>query len=138
MSIGLLAAVPVEDDEILARFILTARHVPKRGGGVKAEALLPYKHVELSVTRRRDLTETELWDLGRDVARVRSAGEKRSIPLIGRADFLARTARQQELEVIPDEPPRNHADVIDWPAEKSAQMSLAQKIAAKSEFVIRA
>ena len=135
MSNEALAAVRVEDDERLARFVLTARHIPKTGGGVKAEAVLPFKWVELSVSRHRDLTESELWELGQEVARKRSETERREVPLVGRADFLARTARQQNLDVKPDEPPRNHANVIGWPAEKSAQMSRAQEIAAQSVFI---
>lgn len=134
MSIGPLAQVPVDDYERLARFILDKRWAPKGDDGVKAQALLAHKYVELSVSRHRDLTEEELWELGRYVARKRSEQEERNIPLLGRADFLARTARAQKLDVKPDEPPRNHANVIGWPAEKSAQMSLAQEIAAQSVF----
>ena len=102
---------------------------------MKAEAILPFKWVELSVSRHRDLTESELWELGQEVARKRSETERREVPLVGRADFLARTARQQNLDVKPDEPPRNHANIIGWPIEKSAQMSLAQQIAAQSVFI---
>src|SRR5687768_126220 len=81
VSGGSLASVPVEDDERLARFVLSKRHVLKSGDGVKAEALLAYKHVELSVTRHRDLTEDELWQLGWEVAAIRAFTEERSIPL---------------------------------------------------------
>jgi hypothetical protein len=130
-----LAEVAVGDQERLARFVFTERYVPKSGDGVKAEALLPFKHIELSVTRHRDLTNSEIWQLGSDVAGIRSSKEGRSIPLIGRADFHAEVARQQKLDVIPDEPPRNHANVVNWPPEKSAQMNLAQEIAARSDFV---
>lgn len=135
MSKGPLAAVPVEDGERLARFVFTERYVSKKDGKVKPEALRPYPWAELSVSRHCDLTPDELWQLGRDVAEERSKKEGRVFPLIGRADFLARAARDQKLEVVPDEPPRNHANIIDWPAEKSAQMSLAQLIVARSDFV---
>lgn len=123
------------DDERLARFVFDKRWLPKNGEGVNARAILAYRYVELSVSRHRDLSGAELWGLGQDVARMRSAGEEREIVLLGRADFLARTARQQKLDVKPDEPPRNHANVVGWPAEKSAQMLLAQEIAARSDFV---
>lgn len=135
MSIGPLATVPVDDSERLARFVLDKRWLPKGGEGVNARAVLAYKYVELSVSRHRDLAEGELWKLGEDVAKQRSEKEVRKIPLLGRADFFARTARQQNLDVRPDEPPRNHANVIGWPAEKSAQMSRAQEIAAQSVFI---
>jgi hypothetical protein len=130
-----LANVPVDDNELLARFVLTDRHIPKQGTGIKAEALIPYKWVELSVSRHRDLSVAQLWTLGSDVAEDRSRKENRTVPLIGRADFFAFLARRQQLTVAPDEPPLNHAEVSDWPGEKSAQMSLAQEIAASSSFV---
>lgn len=135
MSVGPLATVPVNDDERLARFVLDKRWLPKIGGDVNARAILAYKYVELSVSRHSGLSETELWGLGRDVARERSEKESRALSLLGRADFLAGTARDQKLDVKPDEPPRNHANVVGWPADKSAQMVLAQEIAAQSTFV---
>lgn len=131
-----LIDVPVEDGERLARMILTERHVRKdaRTEEVtpKPEAFLPYKHVELSVIRHRDLTEGELWKIGHEVA------AKRERPLMGRGDFSARDARAQNLDVVPAEGPelpRNHADLIGWPPEKPAQMLRAAQIAAVATFV---
>ena len=134
MSLGPLAQVPVDDDERLARFILDKRWAPKGDEGVKAQALLAHKYVELSVGRHRDLAETEIWELGQEVALKRSETERRAIPLVGRADFFARTVRGLGLNVKPNEPARNHANVIGWPSGKSAQTSLAQEIAAQSVF----
>lgn len=133
-----MALVRVADEEVLARFVLTKKHVPKAGGGVKAEAVMPYSRVQLSVIRHRDLGEDELWRTGDEVAQQRRAKEGREFPLVGRVDFLASVARVRMLEVVPAEGPdlpRNHADVIDWPAAKDAQMSLAQQIAAESSFI---
>lgn len=133
-----MASVPVADAERLARFILTTKHVPKVGGGVKAEAVLPHSRVELSVIRHRDLSEAELWRTGDEVAQQRREKEKRAFPLVGRVDFLAGVPRAQALDVVPAEGPdlpRNHADVIGWPAAKDSQMSLAQQIAAQSVFI---
>jgi hypothetical protein len=130
--------VPVEDDELVARFVLTRKHLPKSGGGVKAEALLPFSRVELSVTRHRNLSESELLEIGNEVAEGRRQKGGRAFPLVGRVDFLALVPREQGLDVIPAEGfdlPKNHADVVGWPAEKSAQMSLAQEIAAKSALL---
>ena len=97
--------------------------------------MLPYKHVELSVSRHREISEDELRELGHEVARKRSENEGRQFSLLGRVDFLARAPRLQGLDVKPSEPPRNHANVIGWPAAKDAQMSLAQEIAAQSVFI---
>lgn len=129
MSAGSLAAVPVADEERLARFVLTERHIRKTDGTVRAEAFAPFKHVEMSVTRHRDLSEEELWAMGRQVA------EARTLPLLGRADFLASEAHEQNLDVKPAEPPRNHANVIGWPPEKPAQMIRALEIASRATYI---
>ena len=76
MNHGSLAEVPVDDAEQLARFVLTERHIRKSDGTVRAEALIPSPHVELSVTRHRDLSNDDVWTLGEDVA------TKRMKPLI--------------------------------------------------------
>jgi hypothetical protein len=83
----------------------------------------------MSVTRHRDLTEAQLWSLGRDVA------AHRNLPLTGRGDFQALVPRRLSLIVAPDEPPLNHANVEGWPAEKSAQMLIAAEISLESRFV---
>jgi len=144
-----LADVPVKDDERLARIIMVKKHVWEKEGRFFAEpeAFLPHSRVELSVIRHRDLTEDELWNIGRDVASMREAGDKsgRKFPLIGRGDILARDARTltldgrtQILDVKPvegDGLPRNHADIVGWPPEKRRQLLLAAKLAAVAVFV---
>lgn len=126
-----LRDVPVADEEGLARFILFPRHLRKADGAVtaRAEAFLPYKHVELSVTRHRDFSEKQIWGAGKCVS------VHRSLPLLGRADITAATARQQKLDVRPVEPPKNHADIIGWPREKPAQMVYAIELAAAAKYI---
>ena len=137
-----LSDIRVEDGEQLARMILSERHVRRERDKVtaKPEAFLPYKHVDLSVIRHRDLSESELWEVGRDVSAKREVGDPfgRKFPLLGRGDFFARDARAQNLDAVPAEGPelpRNHADIIGWPSEKPAQMLRAVKIAAAASFV---
>lgn len=131
MNIGPLATVPVGDDERLARFIVVEKYI-RADQTVRVEAFRPYKYVELSASRHRDLTEPELWSLGAEVAA--QIGK----PLLGRADLRAADARAVKLEVMPDEPPRNHANIIGWAAEKSAQLSHAQALAAAAGKLIPA
>lgn len=114
--------------------ILTERYVRKEKEITKPrpEAFLPFKHVELSVIRHRDLNEDDLCKIGRQVA------TECNKPLIGHGDFLARDARAQNLNVVPAEGlgmPPNHADVVGWPPEKPAQMLRAVEIAAVATFV---
>lgn len=131
MSVGPLAAVPVQDDELLARFIVIEKYV-RADQTVRFEVFRPHKYVELSVLRHRDLSETELWELGAGVA------AELGKPLLGRADLHASDARAVNLDVKPDEPPRNHANIVGWAAEKSAQMSHAQALAAAAGKLVPA
>ena len=127
-----LGNVSVEDDEKLARIILVEKHVRRENMTLKPEAFLPYKHVELSVIRHRELTECELWEISHEVA------AKRGRTLVGRGDFLARVARTQNLDAVAaegPEMPRNHADIVGWPPEKPIQMIRAVEIAASASFV---
>lgn len=135
MNKGPLAEVPVGDDERLARFVVEKRWLLKNGDGVNARALLPYSRVELSVTRHRDLSEIEITTAGEFVASERAAKENRQFELLGRADFQAHDARKEKLDANPDEPPHNHANIIGWPPEKSAQMAIAMELAARCTFV---
>jgi hypothetical protein len=112
MSNGGLGGVPVADNERLARFVMVENYI-RTDRTVRFEAFRPYKYVELSVSRHRDLQEDELWALGEAVAL--EIGK----PLLGRADVLASDARQVGLDVKPDEPPHNHANITGWAAEKS-------------------
>lgn len=137
MSPGPLADIPVLDTERLARFILNRRHIRNLDGQIflRAEAFAPYRHMEMSATRHRDLTEAGIWALGAEAAQQRERHEGREFPLVGRADFGASDAREQHLDVVPDEPPRNHANVTGWPPDKPAQMIRALELSSKSAFV---
>lgn len=126
-----LRDVPVADEEDLARFVLFNSHLRKAEGVTTArpEAFLPYKHVELSVTRHRNLTRKQIWGSGECVAK------HRSLKLLGRADITAASVRLQKLQVKPNEPPKNHADIIGWPIERPAQMLFAIELATASTYV---
>ena len=119
---------PVESDEWLARFILTRGHLrPDRT--VKQDAFIPYPYPDLSVTRHLQLSEAEVWQIGRDVARPTGKS------LYGRADVQATVFLRQELRVVSDPLPEypNHANVTGWPPEKPAQKIIAQQIAAATD-----
>ena len=118
----------VEDEELLARFILYRRWI-RADQTVRPDAFIPHPYPDLSVTRHVGLTSDELWQLGKEVADARPA------ILYGRADVLAASVRQQFLNIVPTATPRNHANVMGWPTEKSAQKSMAQEIAAVAKYV---
>jgi hypothetical protein len=116
---------PVDDDELLARFIVNRNEFRPSDNTVKPGLFLPYRHVDLSVNRHRDCDVGELWQLGSAVA------QSRERTLYGRADIEACKCRIGSLDVVQkplaDNP--NHADITGYPAAKEDQMSLAQKLA---------
>ena len=116
----------VDPDEWLARFIYYQRYI-RQDRTVRADAFIPYPYPDLSVTRHLQLSEAELWRIGRDVARQVNK------TLHGRVDAQVFVFLQQQLQVVADpvfpENP-NHANVTGWPAEKPAQKIMAQQLAA--------
>src|SRR5256885_16976561 len=71
---------PVANDELLARFITQSKQFRSSDQSVKPDLFIPFRLTELSVTRHRDATADELWQVGRDVAALRQQ------KLYGRAD----------------------------------------------------
>jgi hypothetical protein len=127
------ASVPsVDAQEMLSRFVLTRRYVNQQSKLLKSDAFVPHPHTELSVTRGRDATDLEIWNIAKNVAATRSK------TLIGRGDALAATYIGQRLNVLaaPVEGNPNHANVTGWPHDdKPAQKLIAQEIAAVAKFV---
>lgn len=127
-----LSEIPVGDEEELARFILK-RDELRQDGTLRPLAFMAHKHVDLSVTRHRGFTVKRLWGAGR------CAAVKRKLPLLGRADILAATVRLAGLDVKPAEGPglgpKNHANIVKYPSEKSEQVHYAQILAGLARFL---
>ncbi len=122
---------PVDDDELLARFIVNSNEF-RSDDTVKPKLFLPFSRVVLSVNRHRDSTEEEVWEVGAYVAATRKCS------FYGRSDITATACNIAPLKVVavpikdePDQPDNpNHADITGYPATKAEQMSLATKLAA--------
>ena len=123
----------VDANERLARFILYKRHL-REDRTVRQDAFIPHPYPDLSVTRHLQLSETQLWDIGRNV--TRRIGKT----LRGRADVQVFVFQRQKLRVVeaPLAENPNHASVVDWPAQKPAQKIIAQKIAAAAGKALEA
>jgi len=115
----------VDDDELLARYIVNSNEYRKSDHTIKPKLFMPYKLVALSVNRHRESNEQEIWKIGSQVA------EERNRTLYGRADITALSCRIEPLEVQPEPLPGNpnHADIIGYPSKKEDQQSLALKLA---------
>jgi hypothetical protein len=124
--------VPPTSDEWLARFIHYQKYI-RQDHTVRADAFIPHPYPDLSVTRHLQLSEAELWRIGRDVA------QQINRTLQGRVDAQVFVFQRQQLQVVadpifPQNP--NHANVSGWPAEKPAQKIIAQQIAAAASKVV--
>lgn len=121
---------PVAAEELLARYITQAKQFRASDQSVKPDLFIPFRLTELSVTRHRDATVEELWQVGREVAALRQQ------TFYGRSDVQASACNVGPLKVVPDPilPPKkpinpNHANVTGFPAAKDDQKALAIKIA---------
>jgi hypothetical protein len=124
MSLGVELQL-VGQQERLARFIFQPKHV-YADGTPKPNVFMPNPARELSMTRHLQVSENEIWNIGRAVGAVSGR------TLRARADVIAIIFFRLKLRVVatpkPDNP--NHADAIDWPVDKPTQKAIAQEIAA--------
>ena len=119
---------PVSILEILSRFVLQERYI-RANNTVRHSAFTPNRNGKTSVFRISDITENEIWVIGE-----REVASKQNKPILGRADIITSIVISKGLKVIPGEPPERHANIIDWPEEKSKQKQIALELAAESEF----
>lgn len=117
----------VLSSEILARFILTKKYI-RQDKTVKWNAFMPHKG-ETSVFHVSGISDNEIWHIGEKF--VVSSQNK---PLFGRTDITASIITDNGLDVIPQEPPVKHANIIGWPEDKSKQMEMAMQLALKAQF----
>jgi hypothetical protein len=134
----------IQQDELLSRCVLSSKYVRAATssdltvGRVKAGAFIPHPHDDLSVNRHKSSSLEEVWQLCQQVARLTQK------TLYGRAEVCAESFTSQGLVIKPDPirrdnieglPPNpNHAIVVSWPVEKSAQLMLAQNVADGCRF----
>lgn len=124
---------PVADNELLARFATQSNHFRSSEGTVTQNLFIPNPSGTLSVTRHREATEDEIWNVARTVVDVRRC------TLYGRADIRASVCNAQSLRVIkkpilPHNP--NHADIEGWPPKKEDRKLIASKLAAAASRLI--
>ncbi len=120
---------PIPSSENLSRFILDEDHIRKKDGSVKWHAFKPPRNLRLSVYCTSGISSEEIRDIG--LSRVAEPQEK---PLIGRADLRASVVRANGLDVVSQEPPERHADVINWSDRKEVRNEIAMKLAKNAQF----
>lgn len=110
----------VADEEDVARFLTQSSHFTSQH--VQPNAFLPGKDRETSVSRHGREPIESLRSIGLAVAEA--SGRK----LYGAAVFKAREVRAASLEIVPDEPPDQHAVIRRWPwIENDPKLRKAQQ-----------
>lgn len=110
------------------------RERPSGGHYVVSEVFMPTQvrggpnagRSEHSTFRRDELVPEEVWQLGFD----HYLPEGRA--LRGRADIPTRQFFSYDLKFVSQVPPPRHGSFIDWPEDKSEQLSIAVALAAKA------
>ncbi len=123
---------PVAPNELLTRYIISSHWFRKQDQTVKQDAFIPPDDsLELSVTRHLNLTEDDIWSIGRGIVRVTPR------TLHGRADVETGHVIAQRLSMVPQPAPDNpnHANIVGWPLEKDARKLCALEIARVARFV---
>lgn len=121
---GILASEP------LARFIFSSSHFSRENNRVKHNAFMPAGDSKTSVYRTESLDENQTWAIGEDIAKARKQ------TLHGRGDIVATDVSKAGLRLVSAEPPPHHANIEDWPAEKSAQKLKAIDLAEAATLVV--
>lgn len=133
---GLLSGLPnhVADDEELARILRSSSHFNTLGA--KASAFMPARDGMTSVIRHGSEPREQLWRLAQDTLGA-------DISVHGAAILRVKKVREQDLDVLPEEPPPRHANIVGWPMSADPELQRAQQreialvIAAGSTVITR-
>ena len=117
----------------MSRFIFERKHFATENHRVKPHALEPGRaDNKTSVYQTGGLLENDIWQLS-----INYVEPNRGKSTLARADIDIDAITRLSLLVIADEPPPRHANIEDWPPDRSAVMSLAQQLAADATLVVR-
>lgn len=124
---------PLKDTEGLSRFLTSKRSFNREHNVVKPQAFRPPKDLRLSVFRTEGLAAKKVWALARRCVTQMSGRE-----VLGAAELDVVSVRAlPPLSVNPDNNPPRHAEIIDWPPDKDARLSLSQKLAKAASLKLK-
>lgn len=122
----------VAASEQIARYILSKRYFSVSNRAVKYGAYLPAPNGEASVYRISNISEKEIWDIGREYV---AGPSKRT--LYARGNTTAAVITKTGLEIVPETTQHSlHANIVNWPSEKHEQKMLAVEIANEAKLVM--
>lgn len=115
----------------LSRYLTSSRHYAAGENRVKWRAFLP-RRGEASVYLTNGLPDHWIWRIGQ-VFVTQPSGKT----LHGRGDLYLNAVNNTGLKLVSDGWPPRHANIVGWPAEKSAQMNRAQLLADEATLFLR-
>jgi hypothetical protein len=116
----------VAPHEITSRFLIDGQ-VRAESKEVKYHAFIPPKSLKLSIFRTSNLSEQEIWTMAFEKV------EPSRGPVIGRGELTVSAIAEEKLQMSPDEDPNSrHADVVGWPVDRDARVTIAKALAAKA------
>ena len=115
--------------ECLARFILQKKWY-RADKTIRHNAFMPNQNGEVSVYRTKDLTCQQINEIGHlHVAEIQNK------KLLGRAEIVTSSILKQDLKVEPEPRPHpRHANIVEWPADKSEHKMIAIELAAEAQL----
>lgn len=115
--------------DLLARFLLYKGYYRRESRRVMHQAFMPNREGAVSVFRTDDLSESDIWRIGRALV-----ADPQGKPLHGRAEITVSVPLGMGLQVDADAAPSRHANITGWPGpeRKDRQISLAQRLAAEA------
>lgn len=121
----------IQSRETLSRFIFEKSWIRQSEAKIKAEAFLPNPKESFTTSVfRKDFMSAEEYVNAKTTCELRRAPKSWK----GTGLIEANDAIESGLKVEPEESEfKWHADLINWPTEKSAQMLIAKKIAEKAK-----
>lgn len=123
---------PLPPTESLSRFIFSKRHYGIEENRVKFGAFVPLRNpqtsvLEVSVFRISGLSDEQIWSMGESEVAQRSGRT-----LNARGDLTVASVEAKQLQVVSDDIPLRHANIVGWPEEKSEQKLKAIELAASA------
>lgn len=117
-------------EDILGRFAVDDSYYRKSDNSVKHRAFMP-KDGCTSVFLVSELTHAETVHVG-----ALHVAPERGKPIRGYVKVEARHVINEALQVVDDDPPPKHANIIDWDNDIEAQKLKATIIAESAIFVL--
>lgn len=112
---------PISPTEILARFVTSKQHYRPSNNTIRWNAFMPNRSRETSVFRTSGISDNEIWSLGdRHIQKQ----------ILGRGDIVVSKVTDKGLEVVPDDTPERHANILGWADydERSKNKSIALQL----------